>query len=55
MAHHKPIANLLSIFDLLADPYEDDKIDCQEVIDYSESRFRVILQTMFSSTAQDQE
>jgi len=50
---HTPITNLLNIFDLLADPYEDDKIDCQEVIDYCEARFRVVLQALSWSAEHD--
>ena len=51
---YKPITNLLNTYDLLADPYEDDKIDCQEVIDYCEAHFRVVLQAMFGSIEEDQ-
>ncbi len=50
---YKPITNLLNAYDLLADPYENDKINCQEVVDYCEARFRVILQAMFTSTTED--
>jgi hypothetical protein len=50
---YKPITNLLNAYDLLADPYENDKINCQEVVDYCEARFRVALQAMFTSTTED--
>ena len=51
---YKPIVNLLNSTDLMGDPYEHDKIDCQEVLDYCEARFRVTLQAYCSSTKQDQ-
>jgi len=51
---YEPIVNLLNTSDLITDPYEDDKINCQEVIDYCEARFRVALQSFCSSTNQDQ-
>ena len=50
---YKPITNLLNAYDLLADPYENDKINCQEVVDYCKARFCVILQAMFTSTTED--
>jgi len=51
---NKPVTNLFNPYDLLVDPYEDDKINCQEVVDYCEARFRVALQALFSSTKEDQ-
>ena len=50
---YKPITNLLNAYDLLADPYENNKINCQEVVDYCEARFRVALQAMFTSMTED--
>lgn len=51
---NKPVVNLFNSYDLLADPYEEDKLDCQEVIDYCEARFRVALQAMSNSAQDDQ-
>jgi hypothetical protein len=51
---NQPVVNLFNSYDLLADPYEDDKFDCQEVIDYCEARFHVALQAMSNSTQEDQ-
>ncbi len=48
-----PITNLFNAYDLQADPYEADKINCQEVVDYCEARFRVILQAMLNVTDDD--
>ena len=50
---YKPITNLLNAYDLLANPYENDKINCQEVVDYCEARFCVALQAMFTSMTED--
>lgn len=52
MSHNK-ITNLLNAYDLQADPYEADKINCQEVVDYCEARFRVALQRMTNATDED--
>jgi hypothetical protein len=51
---YKPVVNLLNTSDLVADPYKNDKINCQEVIDYCEARFRVALQSFCNSTEHDQ-
>lgn len=48
------LTNLLNTFHLNADPYESDKINSQEVVDYCEARFRVILQKMQEVTGDDQ-
>jgi hypothetical protein len=48
-----PLINLFNVYDLQADPYESDKINCQEVVDYCEARFRVILQAMLAVTDED--
>ena len=48
------ITNLLNTFHLDSDPDAHDKIDCQEVVDYCEARFRVILQTILECTIDDQ-
>ena len=42
--------NLLNTFHLNADPNENDKINSQEVVDYCEARFRVILQSFQKAT-----
>jgi hypothetical protein len=47
------ITHLLNAYDLQADPYEADKINCQEVVDYCEARFRVVLQTMMKVVEAD--
>jgi len=49
-----PISNLFNMYDLQEDPYEEDKINCQEVIDYCETRFRVALQAMLKASDEDQ-
>ena len=51
---YKPVVNLLNTSDLVADPYKNDKINCQEVIDYCEAWFHVALQSFCSSTEHDQ-
>lgn len=48
------ITNLLNTFHLDSDPNEDDKINSQEVVDYCETRFRVILQSIMASTPDHQ-
>ena len=48
-----PILNLFNAYDLQADPYEVDKINCQEVVDYCEARFRVALQAMLAVADDD--
>lgn len=48
-----PIINLFNSYDLQADPYEFDKINCQEVVDYCETRFRSALQAMLQATDDD--
>jgi hypothetical protein len=40
------ITHLFNAYDLQIDPYEADKINCQEVVDYCETRFRAALQAM---------
>ena len=40
------LTNLLNTFDLHCDPNEADKISCQEVVNYCEAQFRVILQVL---------
>jgi hypothetical protein len=51
---NRPIVNLFNPYDLLHDPYEEDRLDSQEVINYCEARFRVALQGMSCSTDMDQ-
>jgi len=51
---YRPVINLLNTSDLVADPYKNDKISCQEVIDYCEAWFHVALQSFGSSTKHDQ-
>jgi hypothetical protein len=48
------ITNLLNSFHLDSDPNEADKVNSQEVVDYCEARFRVILQSVLNSTADQQ-
>lgn len=50
---HKNITYLCNAYDLQADPYEDDKINCQEVVNYCEARFRVALQSMIHAIDAD--
>jgi hypothetical protein len=50
-----PITNLFNLYDLQADPYETDKINCQELVDYCEARFRVALQAMLNVREDDKE
>jgi hypothetical protein len=50
----KPITPLINDHDLYADPYEDDKIDPQLVVDYCEARFRVAMQAMQIATREAQ-
>ena len=46
------ITSLLNTFHLDCDPNEDDKINSQDVVDYCEARFRVILQAILMSPDQ---
>jgi len=50
---HNQITDLFNAYDLQADPYEADKINCQEVVNYCEARFRVALQGMINATEED--
>jgi hypothetical protein len=50
---HNIVTHLFNAYDLQADPYEADKINCQEVVDYCEARFRVALQAMMNATDED--
>ena len=50
---HNHITHLLNAYDLQEDPYKADKINCQQVIDYCEARFRMALQTMASAVDED--
>ena len=45
----RKITNLLNNITLLDDPYEADKISSQEVVNYCEARFWVILQKLHVS------
>lgn len=49
-----PIINLFNPSSLLINPYEDDKIQSQEVVNYCEARFRVALQAMMKRSEDDQ-
>ena len=49
-----PIINLFNSSSLLINPYEDDKIQSQEVVNYCEARLRVALQAMMKRSEDDQ-
>jgi hypothetical protein len=49
-----PITNLFNAYDLQVNPYDEDKIRSQEVVNYCEARFRVALQTMMGRSGEDQ-
>ena len=51
---HLPITNLFYAYDLQFNPFEEDKIGSQEVVNYCEARFRVALQAMMKRSAKDQ-
>ena len=51
---HIPITNLFNAYDLQVNPYDEDKIRSQEVVNYCEARFQVALQTMMKRSEQDQ-
>ena len=48
------LADLLNIIHLNADPDKDDKTNSQEIVDYCETRFRVILQRIQEVTIENQ-
>jgi hypothetical protein len=50
---HNNITHLLNAYDLQAESDEADRINCQEVVDYCEARFRVALQHMMQAIDQD--
>ena len=50
---HNNITHLFNAYDLQGNPYEADKIKCQEVVDYCEARFRVALQRMVTVVDED--
>ncbi len=49
-----PITNLFNAYDLQPNPLNEDKIKSQEVVNYCEARFRVILQVMMERSDEDQ-
>lgn len=51
---HIPITNLFSVCDLQVNPYEEDKIRAQDVVNYFEARFRVALQATIKRSEVDQ-
>lgn len=51
---HIPITNLFNAYDLQPDPYAEDKIQSQEVVDYCEARFRVALQAIMKRSEHHQ-
>ena len=52
---HVPITGLFNAYDLQINPYEEDKINSQEVVNYCEARFRVALQQIMKRSDADQE
>ena len=48
-----PLLNLFNAYNLQADPYEADKINCQEVVDYCKAQFHVALQAMLAVANDD--
>ena len=50
---HTHFTHLFNAYDLQADPYKTDKINCQEVVDYCEARFRTALQGMMNTIEDD--
>lgn len=52
---HVPITNFFNAYDLQINPYEEDKINSQEVVNYCEARFRVALQEIMKHSDADQE
>ena len=51
---HIPITNLFNAYDLQVNPFDQDKIQSQEVVNYCEARFRVALQAMMKRSDEDQ-
>jgi hypothetical protein len=51
---HIPITNLFNAYDLQVNPLDKDKIRSQEVVNYCEARFRVVLQAMMARSEKDQ-
>ena len=46
--------NLFHAYDLQINPYDEDKISSQDVVNYCEARFRVALQAMMKRSEKDQ-
>jgi len=51
---HVPITNLFHVYDLQINPYDEDKISSQNVVNYCEARFWVTLQAMMKRSEKDQ-
>jgi hypothetical protein len=49
-----PIVDLFNAYDLQVNPFDEDKIRSQEVVNYCEARFRVALQAMMKRSEKDQ-
>jgi len=51
---HVLITNLFHAYDLQINPYNEDKISSQDVINYREAQFQVALQAMMKRSEKDQ-
>ena len=51
---HIPITNLFNAYDLQINPFDEEKIGLQDVVNYCEARFRVALQAMMKRSEKDQ-
>ncbi len=47
------VTRLFNPYDMQAESNEAERINCQEVVDYCEARFRVALQTMVKASDED--
>ena len=51
---HIPITNLFNVYDLQINPFDEEKIGLQDVVNYCEARFRVALQAIMKRSEKDQ-
>lgn len=49
-----PITHLFNAYDLQVNPIDEDKIRSQDVVNYCEARFRVVLKAMMKRSDKDQ-
>ena len=51
---HIPITNLFNAYNLQINPFDEEKIGLQDVVNYCEARFQVVLQAMLKRSQKNQ-